>query len=161
MPDGFGGARESFLPLRGEDFDQFRMAATGELRQALDRIDHFEMDPLSDGWAYRRFGEGPIRGIGAIARELPWRWVLWSFPGELSLSDWKRVLRFTRLRIERKLQDPRCLRIEATANVMVPGAAAVLESLGFELEGVMRCYGPRGEAHRLYAIVQEGPHVGS
>jgi hypothetical protein len=156
MPDGSSFAGASFLPLTAAAVREFRDQAAGAMRADLDRLGDFAAGPENDAWVYRRDGQGPIRGIGGLAREMPWRWVLWSFPGDLSLADWKRVIRFTRLRLDRRLASPECMRIEAKAWAGNPGAGLLLERLGFELEGVMRCYGPRGEAFRLYAIFSTG-----
>jgi hypothetical protein len=155
MPDGDVAmcsrvGRLGFDRLQPGDFTQFRWQARGELRARLDMLG--EPDLSDDAWVYRR--GGIIRGIGALSQYMPWHWVLWSFPGELTMADWKRVIRFTRLRLESRFAIPGVMRISATARCDVPGAAELLERLGFGLEGVMQCYGPNGEAHWLYAITR-------
>lgn len=157
MPDGdtdiarSAFSRGRFDPLAPGDFAAFRTQAHGDLRARLDML---AGDPPAsdDVWVYRRAGR--IRGIGALSEFMPWHWMLWSFAGELSLADWKRVIRFTRLRIARRFDNPAVMRISATARCDVHGAAELLERLGFGLEGVMQCYGPGGEAHWLYAIAR-------
>lgn len=162
MPDGL--AREidlGFDRLTPAGIAAFRGQCAGELRARLDMLGT-DFAVGDDGWLYRR--DGVIRGIGALSQLMPWHWVLWSFPHDLNLGDWKRVMRFTRLRIARKFADPRVMRISATARCDVPGAASLLERLGFDVEGVLRCYGPGGEAHWQYAFVRppatEGGNVG-
>lgn len=144
-----------FDRLRPGDFAAFRAQAHGDLRARLELL-ATEPDAGDDTWVYRR--SGVIRGIGALSLYQPWHWMLWSFPGALNLADWKRIIRFTRLRIENTFRDPAVLRISATARCDVRGAADLLERLGFTVEGLMQCYGPGGDAHWLYAITR-APHV--
>lgn len=158
MPDGNLSIDErGFEPLTETTLATFLGSARGELRERLQIA-----PPVvggNDAWLYRR--AGLIRGIGALEPVSPWHWMLWSFPGELNLGDWKRVMRFTRLRVARKFADHGATRVSATARCGVLEASRFLEALSFEVEGVMRCYGPGGEAHWLYAIVhppQEAAH---
>jgi hypothetical protein len=139
-----------FLPLTAGDWQSFRAQFSGALRDLYERVE-IDPHPGLEAWTYRR--GGIMRGVGGIGMDTPWRWVLWSFPGELSMADWKRVIRFTRARVKNRLAQPGVRRIWASASVDQPGAQALLERLGFSLEGVMRLYGPMGD-ERLYAIVR-------
>lgn len=161
MPDGNDTPERNtfaddvrFTRLQEGDFRAFRAVAVGALAAALEGMVDFRPDPSSEAWTYRRAGQ--VRGIGALTRETPWRWILWSFPGELSLKDWGRVMRFTRMRLGARMADPSCLRIQATARADAPGHGALLARLGFRPEGELACYGQDGMAHRMYAIVR-GP----
>lgn len=161
MPDGAIGGDASqvrgFERLTPAGVAAFRDQARGELRRRLDMIE-LDFAQGDDGWLYRR--AGVVRGIGALSQFMPWHWMLWSFPGDLNLGDWKRIIRFTRLRVQRKLGESRVTRISATARCDVRGAAELLEVLDFRIEGVMHCYGPGGEAHYLYAITR-APEAGN
>lgn len=142
-----------FAPLTEWDFAVFKSQATGELRARLDLVSEIGISERQDGWAYRR--GGVIRGIGAISHVTPWRRVLWSFPGALNGGDWKRIIRFTRLRIARVLADSSLYRLEATARMDCPEACALLARLGFAFEARLDGYGPGGEAHMMFAIIPE------
>ncbi|MEO0784274.1 MAG: hypothetical protein AAFY10_01150 [Pseudomonadota bacterium] len=100
-----------------------------------------------EAWTLER--EGRVIGVGGIEPIWPGRAALWSYQADLSLGDWKRVLRLTR----RRLAGAAFRRIEATADVDRPGAGAFLARLGFCQEGRLRAYGPGGETVDMWARV--------
>ncbi len=103
-----------------------------------------------DAWAYVEAGRA--RGLGGIEPLWRGRYVLWSYEGGLRLGDWKRVLRFTRLRLERALADPAVRRIESTA-LVEPHYCRFLERLGFQPEGLMQRYSPAGDDMMMFSRV--------
>lgn len=105
-----------------------------------------------DAWAYVD-GRHAL-GIGGIEPVWQGRYVLWSYDAGLGLGDWKRVLRFTRLRIDRAFEDPAVRRIEATGAIDSPRFCRFLQRLGFELEGRMAAYSPTGATMDMFARVR-------
>lgn len=104
-----------------------------------------------EAWAYV---SGTIaHGVAGIEPVWPGRFVLWSYTGDLTAGDWKRILRFTRLRLARKLQDPEVRRIEATALSRAASDCRFLEALGLVREGRLVNYGPKGETMDMFAVV--------
>jgi|GEM_PF-3348270 len=107
-----------------------------------------------DAWAY--VDGGQARGIGGIEPVWKGRYVLWSYVSELSVGDWRRVLRFTRLRLQRALAQPDVNRVEATALLTHPRYCRFLERLGFLAEGMLLNYSPKGEDMMMYSRVPGG-----
>lgn len=107
--------------------------------------------PDGDAWTVTLDGM-PVAcgGLWPIwpGRLCAWTWI----GGELSLRLWAQLAQAMRGELDRRLKaSPRALRIEATARL--PKACAFLERLGFQEEGVMRCYSPGGEHYVLYARI--------
>ncbi|MEQ9436025.1 hypothetical protein [Hyphomonas sp.] len=105
-----------------------------------------------DAWAY--VDGARALGVGGIEPVWQGRYVLWSYEAGLSLGDWKRVLRFTRLRIDRAFQDPAVRRIEATGAIDSPRFCRFLQRLGFECEGRLQAYAPTGATMDMFARVR-------
>lgn len=153
MADGSRMSDARFLPYQPGDFGRFRTALPPDLAEGLGGLVDFRLDGDSEGWSYSR--GGVLRGVGFLSQMAPWRWLLWSFPGQLSMADWRRVIRFTRYRVIDRLSRPGARRIEATADVRRPEASRLLRRLGFTLEGTLRAYGEGGQSEYVFSIVRE------
>lgn len=105
-----------------------------------------------DAWAYCEGARA--LGIGGIEPVWRGRCVLWSYAADLSLGDWRRVLRFTRLRIGRAMASEDVRRVEACASLSSDRYCRFLERLGLEAEGVMRAWSPLGEDMMMFARVK-------
>ena len=106
-----------------------------------------------EAWAYV---DGAVaRGIGGLEPIWPGRLALWSYTGTLTAGDWKRVLRFTRLRLARAIEVPGTNRIEATALLDDPKYAGFLSRLGLKVEGRLCGYTPQGQAVDLFSMIPE------
>jgi len=107
---------------------------------------------VGDAWAY--VVDGVAMGIGGIEPVWTGRRVLWSYQAGLGVGDWKRVLRFTRLKLDRAFEDPAVRRIEATAHIEGSQFCNFLERLAFRREGRLVAYSPNGETMDMFARVR-------
>jgi RimJ/RimL family protein N-acetyltransferase len=67
-------------------------------------------------------------------------------------ADLRRIARLARA----KLAECSARRLETTVRVDFPIGVRFLEWLGFEVEGVLRAFGPDGASHLMMARVREG-----
>lgn len=110
------------------------------------------MQLRGEAWAYVE-GNHAL-GVGGIEPIWTGRHVLWSYQADLKFGDWRRILRFTRLRLARAIERPDVRRIEATALLSEGRYCRFLEKgLGFMREGVLMSYSPEGEDMMMFAKV--------
>ena len=109
--------------------------------------------PAWTGW---HDGEGGWRPLGCGGLALAWagRAQAWCvLAPDIPRTVWPAIHRAVAMRLDQAAQVFELRRIEAEAMLGFLPAARWLRLLGFEAEGVMRNYGPRGEDFLRFARV--------
>lgn len=116
-------------------------------RQAGERMNVYDQAEGPAMTLERRTASGAwaVIACAGLAQVWPGRLAAWGLFGRLTLREWVQVRRACR-----RVLAATPGRIEATASF--PEAEALLVSLGFEKEGVMRAYW-QGRDHALFARV--------
>jgi len=121
--------------------------------QVMSSCGEFLSDPGGEARTLLR-GTRPIACAG-IMPVVPGRFLAWATFSDLRRAEWGRAMREMRRLIGQWDEDPKAVRLEATANRGFPAAGRMLRALGFVLETPAGMRGfVRRATYDLYARVK-------
>lgn len=107
------------------------------------------------GEAYTLLKDGKPIGIAGVYQRHHGCWAAWMIRSKsLRGADMLPVHRFALRFLDDFLYDDAHRRVEITVLASFPAAIRWARMLGFEREGLMRCYDPAGQDHWLYSRVR-------
>lgn len=141
-----------------------------EIRQLQDGdIEYVKDNPLEDAvksypdmpidyrTSYTALWDGKIVGVGGMS--LMWTgvsefWLILSKDSKLDGAHGIVAFDAIRKKVDEIIEENNIIRAQATARLDFPKGIQLLEALGFEREGLLRCYCPDGGSVYRYARIK-------